>query len=87
MFDLASVERVVQNAPDRRGGEKASRGYTIFAYAEPMHIPGSDALGVQPTGQLSECGCALGVAEEQFFDRLGFLLDQMHSAGMLWFAG
>ena len=88
VFDLAGVEGVVEDPPDRCGGEKARfAGLAIVAVAKPMHIPCAEALGVHPTGHLAKRGGAGGVAAEQFLDCFGFLFYQMHSAGMLRFAG
>ncbi len=77
MLDLASVEGVVEDAPDRSGGKQPGLGYRItFACRMLVAVTGSEALGVETGSQLGKGGQTRGVAVEQPLNR-GMVLAEM----------
>ena len=51
MGDLAHIERIMQDSPDRSGSkDPGSRDEVTIGIRQPVHIAGPQALAIQPGG-------------------------------------
>ncbi len=80
----SDIEWVVQDAPYRRYGEKPWTSNKITVVVNVlMHVPGAQALVIEPGRQLREGSRARGVPAEQLPNGLGLVGNQVDAAGML----